>query len=201
MSEKTSPIVHPLNMGDVLAYGYVGSRLYGLVDDQSDIDLAVIGLAGTPTTHVLRDNMDYRLYSLNSFLERLNDTRLSETDLLMSGTLVFENTGYEPYFKAFRVNANKYMAGCEKIVGAAFKVVSPNLTENYREYKLLKNAIRSGILGNRMDKYRNHFNPVFTESQKEIYWNLVEEYTERFRRGENRYKMLHHLNVACSSVA
>lgn len=177
-------IRHSLNIAPVMGYGYVGSRLYGLVDSKSDTDLAIITSGKAKATQKVMDDMDYRIYSIDVFLNRLQNTRMSETDLLMSGTMTMLDPTYNAYLNAFRVNSLEYIRQCEQHIHVAFKIVTPDIMTNHFQYKSLKSAVRCAILERKMEEQRGGFNPVFAEADKETYWNLVEEFSARIQNGE-----------------
>lgn len=194
-------IAHPLNIAEVMAYGYVGSRLYGLVTEKSDTDLAIITVGKAKATHKVMDDMDYRIYSIESFIQRLNDTRLSETDLLMSGTMTMLNPAYSAYLNSFRVNSLKYIGQSEKQINAQLKRVSPQIMENPAQYKSLKAAVRCGILGWRMTEQRGGFNPIFNAGDKETYWGIMDSFTSRIQNGETARTLIPLLHSLCRKAS
>lgn len=194
-------IAHPLNIAEVMAYGYVGSRLYGLVTSESDTDLALITCGKAKSTQKVMDDMDYRIYSLESFIQRLNDTRLSETDLLMSGTLTMLNPAYSAYLNSFRVNSLEYISQSEKQINAQFMRIGPQIMENPAQYKSLKAAVRCGILSWRMAEQRGGFNPVFNAGDKETYWGIMESFTSRIQNGETARTLIPSLHTLCRKAS
>ncbi|MBC9705979.1 MAG: hypothetical protein H9W81_13605 [Enterococcus sp.] len=190
-------IKHPLNIAEVVAYGYVGSRLYGLITDESDTDLALITRGKAKSTQKVIDDMDYRIYSLDSFAHRLQDTRMSETDLLLSGAMTILDPAYEAYFHAFRVNSLKYVQQCEAHISFALRQVTPAVLENHVQYKALKSAVRCAMLEAKMVAHRDGFNPVFSENEQDTYWELMKSFTSRIQNGESAVSLAAGLHGIC----
>lgn len=190
-------IAHPLNIAEVMAYGYVGSRLYGLVTNESDTDLALITHGKAKSAQKVMDNMDYRIYSIHSFIQRLNATRLSETDLLMSGTMTMLDPMYKSYLNSFRVNSLEYIKQSEQLIHSQIRNVSPSIMEDMLQYKSLKAAVRCGMLSWKMIEQRGGFNPVFSDKEKAQYWEIMETLTVRVQNGETSRSLTPSLHAIC----
>lgn len=178
-------VTEALGVKELQAYGYAGSQLYGLNTEESDIDLAVISEGKGKDKQKIIGEMDFRVYPIDKMMNRLWVTSVPETDLLFSRSLTHLTKTHEELLEGFRLNSLKYYDNSISVAINHMPRVTPDLKNIRREYKALKASARSILLANKMLSQREDFNPVFTDQEKEHYWDLMERYTDRAAKGED----------------
>lgn len=170
---------------ELQAYGFAGSQLYGLNTESSDTDLAVISEGKGRDQQKIVGDMDFRIYPIDKMMNRLWKSSVPETDLLFSRTLNHLTHTHEDLLKNFRLNSLKYYDNSVGLAMTHLPRITADIKTERRQYKALKASARSILLAHKMLKQREDFNPVFTDLEKQHYWDLMDRMTERFTKGDD----------------
>jgi hypothetical protein len=179
-----------LTIGETLAYGYAGSRLYGLNTDTSDIDISIIADKKGRDKQFIRGEIDLRIHPIDLLTKRLWTAELPETDLIFSRSLTFTNDRYETMLYSFRPNSYHYFSNSEAMAIKFMPKITPEIAENRREYKSLKASIRALMLAWKMLDQGDEFMPIFTERERDTYWRLMEDFQKRAQNGQDWETMM-----------
>lgn len=203
MSHNIKELTKDLNILPIIAWAEAGSNLYNLATPTSDIDLFIITEGKLRKgKQTFKGEIDLRITPFEAYLGQIQREAISEIDLLMSKTLKYsENTPYKNLLENFRLNPYWYYNNSEALALKFLPKITPRIKENRSEYKSLKSSLRAIILGHRMIEERLEFKPQFSDSQAEIFWLKLEEFTNRFENEENWeniFKDIHKLAITMS---
>lgn len=159
-----------VNLNDVIAYGRMGSHLYNLQSESSDVDLTVITF-NTRNKQLFKDKYDLRIQNFNSFLKTLQKNSVDNVDLIYSKEFTVTDKRYESFLQFYRPSKFQYYENSESLVYNTFKQFNQTLWSQPESLKTLRHVFRFMVLSNRMMNNYIDFNPRFTDNERTRFFN------------------------------
>lgn len=164
-----------VNLNDVIAYGRMGSHLYNLQNESSDVDLTIITF-NTPNKQLFKDKYDLRIQNFNSFLKTLQKNSVDNVDLICSKEFTVTDKRYESFLQFYRPNKFQYYENSESLIYNTFKQFNQTLWSQPESLKTLRHVFRFMVLSNRMMNNYINFNPRFTDNERNRFFNQLDSF-------------------------
>ena len=173
---ELQPFVDP-SVDHIIAYGMMGSIIYGLDSDTSDRDIvAVVEGTHRMDRQVIQGDLDCRVMSMESLGERLTKSIPNEVDMVRSDLFKVVYPEYRPYLDAIRFNVYEYIKRNQSQIRSTQikKDLPETAKQRRRETKSIKAGIRAAMMNRRVaaDMSRN-FRVRFNDAERAEYFENV----------------------------
>jgi len=181
--DELQPFVDPKEE-HIVAYGMMGSIIYGLDSDSSDRDVvAVVEGMQTFDRQELKDDLDCRVMSMGALYNRLIKSVPNEVDMVRSDMFKVVYPEYRPFLDGIRVNVYEYLRRNRRQIGSVqIKSELPKTAnQRRRETKSIKSCVRAAMMNRRVaNDMSREFRIRFSDAERaEYYENVLNVVTAR----------------------
>lgn len=174
--DELQPFVDP-SVDHIVAYGMMGSIIYGLDSDTSDRDIvAVVEGTDLMDSQVIQGDLDCRVMSIGTLYNRLIKSVPNEVDMVRSDLFKIIYPEYRPFLDGIRFNVYEYLQGNRRKIGHVQikKDLPKTAKQRRRETKSIKACVRAAMMNRRVDADMSRdFRVRFNDSERAEYFENV----------------------------
>lgn len=176
----------------VIAHVEVGSRLYNLHEESSDIDLQIIAQTHGKDLQMIFGDLDVRISPRDSFLDTLHKSSPNAVDVIHSTTgMTYIDKTYHPMFMAQVHNPYEYRRSLQRQITHSLNWLKVEGPQDAR--KILKYLLRSYCMIAKVEANPYGFISTFEAEEREAFFMWLSEAEEYY--SQHTTEELHHYLV------